>query len=190
MILKDGIKLYHASYKIVKKIDLTLCSSGKDFGKGFYLTTDLEQAKRFLKTAISKAIKNNIPDIKPDTGYISIYNFNTEIMKNLNVYEFKSADTKWLHCVAAHRKADLFNDELQKWINFDIIAGKIANDTTNQILTTYINGLYGAIGSEEADQTAIRLLMPEKLSNQICFKTNDSLSTLSFSDYITVKQER
>ena len=114
MILENGIQLYHASYTIVKKIDLTLCSSGKDFGKGFYLTTDLEQAKRFLKTAISKAIKNNIADIKPDTGYISIYNFNTEVIKKLNVYEFKSADTKWLHCVAAHRKAGILKDELKK----------------------------------------------------------------------------
>ena len=29
MILTNGIKLYHASYKIVEKIDLSLCASGK-----------------------------------------------------------------------------------------------------------------------------------------------------------------
>ena len=44
MILQDNIKLYHASYIAVEKNDLTLCSEGKDFGKGFYVTTNYEQA--------------------------------------------------------------------------------------------------------------------------------------------------
>ena len=29
MILSDRIKLYHAGYKVVEKIDLSLCASGK-----------------------------------------------------------------------------------------------------------------------------------------------------------------
>lgn len=45
MILHDGITLYHGSYCPVQKIDMAFCASGKDFGKGFYLTTDLNQAK-------------------------------------------------------------------------------------------------------------------------------------------------
>lgn len=36
MILREGIELYHASYKVVDKIDLSCCSEGKDFGKGFF----------------------------------------------------------------------------------------------------------------------------------------------------------
>lgn len=44
MILREGIEMYHASYKVLDKIDLSCCSEGKDFGKGFYLTTDFEQA--------------------------------------------------------------------------------------------------------------------------------------------------
>ena len=44
----------------------------------------------------------------------------------------------------------------------------------------YINGLYGEVGSDLADETAIRLLLPNKLSDQICFKSENSLQLLSF----------
>ena len=74
----------------------------------------------------------------------------------------------------------MFSKSKKDWNEFNIIAGKIANDTTNQVLTTYINGLYGEVGSDLADETAIRLLLPNKLFDQICFKTEKSLQLLSF----------
>ncbi|WP_196814247.1 DUF3990 domain-containing protein [Butyrivibrio sp. LC3010] len=40
MKLKDGMLLYHGSYTSVENIDLNQCMNGKDFGKGFYLTSD------------------------------------------------------------------------------------------------------------------------------------------------------
>ena len=99
---------------------------------------------------------------------------------------FDDANRDWLHCVAEHRKRDLFSKSQNDWNEFDIIAGKIANDTTNQVLTTYINGLYGEVGSDLADETAIRLLFPNKLSDQICFKTEKSLKMLSFVEAMEV----
>lgn len=51
------MKLYHASYTIVRDIDLSKCEQDKDFGKGFYLTTDFSQAKSFIKTSCLKAIR-------------------------------------------------------------------------------------------------------------------------------------
>ncbi|WP_081860978.1 DUF3990 domain-containing protein [Butyrivibrio sp. AE2032] len=42
MILNDGEKLYHGSYVIVDKPDIQKCMPGKDFGIGFYLTTDAD----------------------------------------------------------------------------------------------------------------------------------------------------
>lgn len=189
MILKAGIELYHASYTVVDKIDLSLCSSGKDFGKGFYVTTDYNQACRFMRTAIGKALKNLIPNVKENAGFVSIFEYEINDTENLNSYEFKSADKDWLHCVVAHRKSGILQDELSKWQNFDIISGKIANDSTNQVLTAYINGFYGEIGSFEADETAINFLLPENLSNQICFRTEKSLSNLHFKGFKTVKLE-
>ena len=189
MILTDGIELYHASYKVVEKVDLSLCASGKDFGKGFYVTKDFSQACRFIRTAIGKALKNHVENVDSQTGYISVFEYKTVLPANINYFEFKSSDADWLHCVVAHRKSGILKNEIEKWQNFDTIAGKIANDSTNQVLTAYINGFYGEVGSDDADEIAIKFLLPEKLSDQICFRTEKSLQNLHFKGYKTVKLE-
>lgn len=180
MILENGLRVYHGSYTKVEKPDLKMCKTGKDFGVGFYVTTDLEQARRFVRLSVGKARKNGVMLPKPDRGFVSVYEI-TELAKH-SCFEFSGADREWLHCVAAHRKEPLLAGELEKWKAYEIIAGKIANDNTNRVITGYINGLYGAIGSESADNMAISLLMPEKLTDQICFRTDSALKTLKFSD--------
>ena len=38
------IQLHHGSNVVIDKIDLSKSKTGKDFGKGFYLNPDYEQA--------------------------------------------------------------------------------------------------------------------------------------------------
>ncbi len=178
MILEDGIKLYHGSYIAVDKPDLSKCQPGKDFGQGFYLTTDLNQAIRFVRSSVKKAQKNGIVIPDPHMGYVSEYEYFSS--RNIKVYEFNDADKEWLHCVAGHRRKGIIATQLEEWDGYDIIAGKIANDNTNQVITTYINGILGQPGTDVADNTAIALLMPENLTNQICLKTDLALETISF----------
>ena len=180
MILYSGLRVYHGSYIRVKKPNLDYCKTGKDFGIGFYTTTDFEQAKRFVKLSVGKAIKNGITVDDHKKGYVSAY----EVLdlSSSGYYEFTHADKEWLHCVAAHRKEGVLPQELSKWSGYEIIAGKIANDNTNRIITAYLNGLYGKIGSDSADRMAISLLMPEKLTDQICFKTEKALEIIKYRD--------
>ena len=178
MVLDDVEELYHGSYMVVKKPLLSKCVPGKDFGLGFYLTTDINQAKRFVRSSIGKAKKNGIELEEVLKGYVSSYHCLDK--DSLKIYEFETANSEWLHCVVAHRKSDLLSSEINKWKSYDVIIGKIANDTTNQVITAYINGLYGEVGSDEADTTAIRLLKPEKLSNQLCFRTENAINSLTF----------
>ena len=65
--------------------------------------------------------------------------------------------------------------------NFDIIAGKIANDNTNMVITVFMSGGYGAVESSKACETALGFLMPERLKNQACFRTESALSALAFA---------
>ena len=53
--LKNGMILFHGSYAKVEKIDLGMCANAKDFGKGFYLTSDVNQARSFIKSSLIKA---------------------------------------------------------------------------------------------------------------------------------------
>lgn len=142
-------QLYHGSYTIVEKPSLEMCMEGKDFGKGFYVTTDMSQAERFVRTSVKKAEKNGI-SVDKVKGYVSVYEIKE--CDDLKIYEFKTADRDWLHCVAAHRKSGVLKDETKKWLDYDIILGKIA----------------------------IRLLLPEKLKNQICIRTKKAMERLSY----------
>lgn len=180
MFLKNDLLLYHGSYVEVPMPDINRCRDGKDFGKGFYLTTDRAQAERFVKSSVTKAIKNGLLQDNIFEGYVSKYKL--RINSKLKIYEFKEADCEWLHCVAAHRKNGILPEELVKWEDYDIIVGKIANDNTNQVITAYINGIYGEIGSKEADAIAIQLLLPQKLTNQVCIRNQEALSSITFID--------
>ena len=42
-----NLRVYHGSTVIVKKPNLEILNYRSDFGKGFYTTTDIEQAKRW-----------------------------------------------------------------------------------------------------------------------------------------------
>ena len=63
-----------------------------------------------------------------------------------------------------------------------MIGGKIANDAMNAIITAYMAGIYGTVGSERAAQLCISLLLPERLKDQYCFRTSRALETLPFME--------
>lgn len=184
MIIQSEMKLYHGSYCEVTGPELSKCRPAKDFGRGFYLTTNRTQAVKFTRTAVKKAISDGLIRAGTDFGYLNEYICDLKLEKDLLIFEFADADLEWLHCVVGHRKKGSIPD-VDKWQKYDIIAGKIANDNTNLVITTYMDGLYGPTGSETADQIAIRFLEPDNLKNQICFRTDRAMRALKF-----VKSER
>lgn len=55
------MKLYHGTVYDIENIDLSKSNSAKDFGKGFYLSPDRQQAERW---AIFKSMQlNGIPKV-------------------------------------------------------------------------------------------------------------------------------
>ena len=176
--LDENTILYHGSYCEVRVPDLSKCAKDKDFGKGFYLTTSKEQAENFLKTSIVKAASAGIIPEKQDFGFVT--SFRVRDLKGLCVKLFEDADKEWLHCIAAHRKSSVFQELKHDLADCDIIGGKIADDMTNITLVTYISGAFGEIGSDEADSICIGRLLPERLKDQFCFKTEKALEKLEF----------
>lgn len=176
--LSDGMFLYHGSYCEVKTPDLAKCASFKDFGKGFYLTSSKAQAEKFINTSLKKAKAQGI--IAEDQRYGMVSTFCYHHCENIRELIFQDADADWLHCVVGNRKADTFPDVLKAMQNYDVIAGKIADDATNVTILTYLIGAYGAVGSAEADRLCISRLIPERLQDQFCFRTEEGLNCLSF----------
>lgn len=185
MTLAQGMTFFHGSYSPVHEVDLNKCSPGKDFGRGFYLTTDLNQAIRFIPSSIRKAQASGRVEAERDYGFVSVYQLNGSFSA-LSFFEFQDADKQWLWFIAANRRSSLastLTNKLDPSLQAaDVIAGKVANDATNPVITTYLNGLYGSIDDEESANTAIRLLLPDRLKDQYCFLTQRAVDCLEVID--------
>ena len=184
MKLEDGMLLYHGSYTAIEKIDLKLCADGKDFGKGFYLTSDLQQARSFVMASVAKSKAQGIVPLEQNHGFITSFRFHP-IVNDLKIHQFCDADREWLWFIAQNRRKKLISvleTHLSGIPDSDIIVGKVANDQTNPVITAYLNGLFGDVLSEDAVQDAIKRLMPDHLVDQYCFLTEKAISCLTFEE--------
>ena len=176
--------LYHGSNVAIDEIDLSKSRPGKDFGKGFYLTSDLLQARSFVKSSVLKAKRHGAVAMDQEHGFISSFRFHL-VDDGLKIHTFQEADREWLWFIAQNRRskyAAALGSRFQTISDSDIIIGKVANDQTNPVITTYLNGLYGDIFSEEAIGDAIKRLMPEHLVDQYCFLTDKAIQCLKFQE--------
>lgn len=109
--------LYHGSNQDIKEIDLTKTRPNKDFGQGFYLTEDKEQA---MKMAEQKVIQSG------GRPTVNVYEFDEIHLSDneLNVKRFEGYTEEWAKFILANR-----NRESQTKIhNYDIVIGAIADD--------------------------------------------------------------
>lgn len=176
--LDDGLILYHGSYCEVKTPDLKQCSKYKDFGQGFYLTSSREQAENFVKISVKKAALSGKISASQRYGIVSTFQFMTH--SRLKIWVCPDADVHWLHCIVGHRRKNTFPELVKELKDYDISAGKIANDNTNATIAAYMALAYGEIGTQEADNMCISRLLPERLQDQFCFRTNNALESVTF----------
>lgn len=177
--LTDDMVLYHGSYCEVTLPDLTQCAKHKDFGKGFYLTSDIDQARAFAKISTAKAKNRKKISASQNMGFVTSYTLCK--VEKLRICVYDNADEEWLRVIVDHR-IGAERDELEQDVPYDVIAGKIANDNTNAILLTYMNGLYGEVGTDAAEKMCISLLLPERLKDQYCFRTERAIRSLHYQE--------
>ena len=184
MMLEDGMLLFHGSYTPVEKIDLNKSSHGKDFGKGFYITSDVNQAKSFIRSVLYRAKQRKLIPNSQNYGFVSSFRFRHP-HDELSVYTFSDANKEWLWFISSNRRSNLFSKVKHQVVDLsasDIIIGKVANDNTNPVIATYLNGLYGDVLSDEAVDEAIKRLMPDHLVDQYCFLTQKAVECLEFQE--------
>jgi hypothetical protein len=159
--------LYHGSFSTFQEIDLTQSAKKKDFGCGFYTTSDFEQANKFAKL---KAVREG-----GNRGYVLTFNFSCD--EDLNVKEFQSSDEEWFDFVLRNRGFGKYT-KTRGNEKFDIVIGPVANDAVGIVLNNFIDGVYGDQRTAEAKDTAIRLLLTQKLHNQVFFGTERAVHGL------------
>ncbi|MCC8126072.1 MAG: DUF3990 domain-containing protein [Clostridiales bacterium] len=178
--IRDEMLLYHASYTEIKEIDLAKGRAGLDFGKGFYVTSSYGQARNYIQQALRKARRvNDIPKDFPDAeGIINVYQVRLDA--DLMIHCFEEANLQWLHFVATNRERSLFPRLLDKYSVVDIIGGKVADDNTARTLALYTEGVYGVPGEKSTDEYTLKLLLPNRLQDQFCFRTQEAINCLEF----------
>lgn len=153
--------LYHGSNMAVKEPKLTKSKRLLDFGTGFYLTSDYNQAKKWAVRTMNRR-EEGVPTI-------SIFCIEESDLKNLELLTFDSANKEWLKYVAMNRTDKSAQDP------YDIEIGPVANDQAIRTVNNYLKGYF-------TEDIAIQLLLPQNLKDQYTFKTEKALSILKFNE--------
>ena len=152
--------LYHGSNMVIEHPRLILNQRLLDFGPGFYLTSDLEQANRWAKRF--QSMRN------AGTPTVSVFEFEEQLLTRLEVLSFTFPDREWLRYVVSNRTG-------KPTRQYDVVHGPVANDQTVRTINDYQNGYF-------TEDIAIQLLLPQKLKDQYAFKTEAALECLLFME--------
>jgi hypothetical protein len=157
--------LYHGSNVEVKEPILLKVQRELDFGKGFYTTSDMEQAARWAWRTAKRRGESN--------AFVTVYEVNEDELKNIRLLSFDSPNVEWLNLVVKNRKGEYIAE------NWDIISGPVADDQTAQVIDLYLEGAYD-------EEEAIRRFLTQRLKDQYAFKTKEALKLLIFKEVITL----
>lgn len=125
------IFLYHGSNVNIEQIDLTRSKRGKDFGRGFYLNANKQQAWDMAKRT-TRTLMTGEP-------VINVYEFDETVLKkntDLSIKIFDDYCPEWAEFILMNRN----NNTDRQAHSYDIVVGPIANDTVGVQLRRFING--------------------------------------------------
>ena len=161
------MKLYHGSTVAVRKPSLLPGRQNADFGKGFYTTSNIEQAIRWAN--IKKERENS------NRAVVSLYEFDESLLNNAewNIRHFVGADEPWLYFVTDCRKG-ISHD-------YDLVLGPVANDKVFTTVNLFESGVLDA-------QAAILQLKAYKTYDQVFFHTERSIRELKFLEAFEVAE--
>mgnify|MGYP004564862153 CR=1 FL=1 len=125
------IELYHGSNIPIDKIDLSYSRKGKDFGCGFYLNPNREQAMDMAVRTTQRMMEGE--------PVVNTYLFDNVLLKEgspLNIKIFTEYSIEWAEFVLMNRK----NLNKVSLHSYDIVVGPIANDTVGLQMQRFIQG--------------------------------------------------
>lgn len=155
------MKLYHGSNVSIEVIDLSKSRPGKDFGKGFYLSADKQQAIEMAESKV--AFLGGEP-------IVTEFEFDDNIIASgkLKVKTFNAYTKEWAKFVYDNREN--FSDTPIH--DFDIIYGPIANDRVGAQIRNYKNE------SINLDELLRRIKYIKSITFQYYFGTEAAIKTL------------
>lgn len=125
------MKLYHGSNVRVSKPDIRCSKPFKDFGQGFYLSAEEQQAR---EQALSK-----VEQMKMGEPIVNEFLFDETLLTSgeLKVKIFDNYSVEWAEFVLMNRDSKI----VQPSHDYDIVYGPIADDGVNYQLRRYWGGV-------------------------------------------------
>ena len=152
--------VYHGSNVVVKEPKILKPNRELDFGNGFYMTTNLDQAIAFAK----RVTRNR----GVGTATVSVYEIDVNVAFPLcEVVKFDGVSDAWLDFVCDNR------DGAYSGPAYDFAFGPVANDDVYRTLYLY------RAGEIDREETFKRLKV-KTLYNQLVFATPLALSFIHF----------
>ena len=154
------MKLYHGSSVVVRKPLIERGRKTTDFGKGFYTTTDFEQAARWARIKRER--------LGYGKAVVSVYDFDERFLEadEFQVLRYQGATEKWLDFVVQNRKGVLEH-------HYDLVMGPVANDRLYATIIMYEKG-------DLSVEAAIVQLKTHVLFDQLSFHSREALKCLRF----------
>ena len=160
------MKLYHGSTVTVKRPNIQKGRKATDFGKGFYTTTNFEQAKKWALLKRNREQGNK--------AVVSVYEIPDNILDgDFTVRHFAGATKEWLDFVVNNRRGKSTEE-------YELVMGPVANDQLYATIRLYEQGIITA-------DAAIEMLKTHKLFNQLSFHTERVVSLLRFVEAVIIQ---
>lgn len=157
--------VYHGTTEVIENPDVKHSKKYLDFGKGFYLTTYEEQAKKW---ALRKALRQQ------KSAVVNVYELKDDL-EDVKILSFDNENEQWLDFVCACRKGDMINQD------YDIIIGNVADDDVFKTVDMYFRGIWDK-------EKVLKELRYYKMNNQICIANQETLdNVLKFKEAYEVK---
>lgn len=127
-------RLYHGSNVVIEQIDLSRSKRGKDFGQGFYLNANPDQAME-MAYRTTRFLNVGAPTL-------SCFEFDEDeaAKRGLNIKIFPAYSEEWAEFVVMNRK----NNSDTPAHPYDIVIGPIADDTVGVQIRRFIMGYLSA----------------------------------------------
>lgn len=121
------MRLYHGTNVAFDAIDLTKSKPYKDFGRGFYLSPNYEQAMELAQVKVQQ--------LEMGSPVVLSYELDEEAFNQLNVLRFDSYSEEWAKFILMNRS----NGEADQKHAYDVVVGPIADDRVGAQLWKYRN---------------------------------------------------
>lgn len=157
------MKLYHGSNLVIEKIDLSKGRTAKDFGRGFYLSDDKEQAGKMAENVVRR---------KGGETFVSVFDCPDDILESsdLKILRFDGYSETWIDFIIQNRN----NRGLVQTHDYDIVYGPIANDAVAVSIALYT-------GDFISKEDLLRRLKYRLETYQYFFATEKAIAKLTVS---------